>query len=81
VALADLVGLDLAGRGEFEALFGALLGLHLGHFAVSYGPKTGDAFGAAKACPARLLAKERASYRDALFNARWTNRLSGVVWI
>src|ERR1700733_8845970 len=32
VALADLVGLDLAIRSEFEALFGARLGLHFGHF-------------------------------------------------
>src|SRR6185312_12513015 len=33
VALADLMGLDLALGGEFEALLGARLGLQFGHFA------------------------------------------------
>src|SRR3569833_2463666 len=40
VALADLVGLDLAFGGDFEALFSARLGLHLGHFAILHGTRT-----------------------------------------
>jgi hypothetical protein len=37
VPLAALGVLDLAGRGDLEALFGAALGLQLGHFASSTG--------------------------------------------
>ena len=40
VTLADLVGLDLAALGDFEALFGARLGLHLGHFAFPCGSES-----------------------------------------
>src|ERR1700734_1230019 len=57
------MGFDFATLGELEALFGARLGLHLGHFAFPSGsPKAPAALRTATACPAGPP-KSRAFYK------------------
>src|SRR3954463_3565858 len=64
VALARLAVLDLAGRGEPKALFGARFGLHFGHFASPWDAEVRSRFRVATACPYAGRPERTAGYRE-----------------